>query len=220
MQKRLQLFALTIIFGLGATSTKAQEGIRFEPHEELNPASQIALDSLGQEPILVAIGTLGDASQLGFPHSHDYKIQDGKSGVWTYTFASSEGSGFGVGAFRTGTEAEFFNQRFDGFFFPEELDLSGEYVESSKAATHVRENSVFQDYQMSYPDHIVEDVVLLWPSQNLISILPEGFPADKPAWIFSWNTALGRVDNEISRPLLARFPPLYVDYSHTMRCIA
>ena len=189
--ERLLLAGIFVIaFHAVVEPASAQLISKFLALEEVDRATEIAKDSIGENAIMVGIATAGMIELGNFGTYEGFDPSTGESTAWAYQFlnpSGTEGVGVGIAKFIIGDPLVLAERGNDFDLDPDVLDMTGDYTNSDAFVEQLKKNATFQQYNQDYPDAIPEGIVLSWQPEAL-ELLPENFPLDKPIWGIFYNT--------------------------------
>lgn len=192
MRSKQLLLALgfATVLSVAATPASAQLLNKFLALEEVERATAIAKDSIGDNALLVGIATAGVIDLGGFGTFDGFDPSTGKSSAWAYQFltpSGDEGVAVGVAKFIIGDPLVITEDGNDFDLEPDELDLSGNFANSDAFVAQLKNNEEFKKYGQEYPNAVPEGIVLSWQPE-VTDELPETFPTDMPIWGIYYNT--------------------------------
>ena len=178
------------VLSAAATPASAQLLNKFLALEEVERATAIAKDSIGDNALLVGIATAGVIDLGGFGTYDGFDPSTGESSAWAYQFltpSGDDGVAVGVAKFIIGDPLVITEDGNDFDLEPDELNLSGNFANSDAFVAQLKKNDEFKKYSQEYPEAVPEGIVLSW-QPDAADELPETFPKDMPIWGIFYNT--------------------------------
>lgn len=165
-----------------ATAT-AQSMNSFTMQEGLSAATQAAHDSLGADATLETVSAHAVPVLDTWP---PIDFMNGTAGYWSYTFFSpSSGEQALVSAQKPGPSVvASVDAMMPISMLPPEIDLTGDYLATSKLPDRLATDTTYQHFHSTNPDMVPMTIQLGPPmfSSTVLNALPASFPLDKQVW--------------------------------------